>query len=197
MTKKAEKILNTIIKLFIQGGIKKTTMDEIAEQAKVSKVTIYKYFSDKDTLYYEVGKNILSLHVSKLNEIIESEDPLVKRLYSFLAIVSEFTDTGHFALCRELAQYNDNLSCEYENYISIYTQTLLHLIDEGIEKGLIKPTLDRQFVFHYINIGVVYYQQNLEYRNEMRSDTTFRKEFMIFQISNIFVDVEKVFTTIA
>jgi AcrR family transcriptional regulator len=51
MNIKAEKILNTTIKLFIHEGVKKTTMDEIAEKANVSKVTIYKYFIDKDTLY--------------------------------------------------------------------------------------------------------------------------------------------------
>ena len=51
MNKKENKILNTTINLFIRDGIKKVTMDDIAEYAKSSKVTVYKYFVDKDTLY--------------------------------------------------------------------------------------------------------------------------------------------------
>ena len=58
MNKKADKILDTTIRLFIRDGIRKITMDDIAENSHVSKVTIYKYFVDKDSLYFEVSKHI-------------------------------------------------------------------------------------------------------------------------------------------
>ena len=118
MNRKAEKILNTASILFIQNGVKKVTMDDIAEQARVSKVTVYKYFTDKDTLYFEVGRYVLSYHLSKLINIIESGDRLIRKLYNYIEIVSDFTDSRRQWLCSELVKFNDRLSSEYFGYIN-------------------------------------------------------------------------------
>jgi AcrR family transcriptional regulator len=192
MNKKAEKILNTTSKLFLQNGAKKITMDDIAEQAKVSKVTVYKYFSDKDTLYYEVGKHILSFQLSKLNEIIESRDSLINRFYSYIDILSEFTDSRQLWLCSELTKFNDRLSSEYNGYISKQNESLLILIDEGYRSRLIKQDIDRQIVFHMINMGIVYYQQNEEYRRIMHTDSHFQKTILFLLLNGIFVDTKSI-----
>lgn len=192
MNKKCEKILNTSTKLFLKHGVKKVTMDEIAEQAGVSKVTVYKYFSDKDTLYYEVGKQILSDQLSKLKEILESRNSLVNKFYNYIEIMSYFTDSHLLLLCSELQKYNDRLSREYFDYIDKQDKTLLYLINEGFQSGTIKKDLDKQMVFHLINMGLVYYQQNEEYRRTMRSDSSFQKAFLLFLLSGIFVDVQSI-----
>ena len=49
--KKIESILQNAEKLFIKYGFNKVTMDSIAYEANVSKVTLYKYFPDKHHLY--------------------------------------------------------------------------------------------------------------------------------------------------
>lgn len=192
MNKKCEKILNTSIKLFLKHGVKKVTMDDIAEQARVSKVTVYKYFSDKDTLYYEVGKQILSDQLSKLKAILESGNSLVNMFYDYIEIMSHFTDSHLLFLCSELQKYNDRLSGEYFNYNDEQDKTLLYLINEGFQSGTIKKDLDKQMVFHLIKMGLVYYQQNEEYRSIMRSDSSFQKSFLVFLLSGIFVDVQNI-----
>ena len=188
MNKKADKILNTTIRLFIRDGIKKITMDDIAENSKSSKVTIYKYFADKDTLYLEVGKHIFSDYIERLKNTIASDDALLKKLYGVLDIISDFTNSGKFELCGELTAYNNAVETEYVLYLKTYRHTILTLIDEGLENGLIKSELDRDMIFHYIDMGVVYYQQSSEYRNKMLSDSGFQQQFMLFYISNIFTD---------
>lgn len=47
-------ILNAAKKVFFSNGYAKSTMDEIAYEAEISKPTIYKYFKNKDTLFYEL-----------------------------------------------------------------------------------------------------------------------------------------------
>lgn len=192
MNKKAEKIINTTIKLFIRDGVKKITMDEIAENSNVSKVTIYKYFVDKDTLYFEVGKHIFLHYIVKLENIITSGNVLIKKLYDFIAVISDFTNSGEFDLCKELTKYNNDIEAEYEQYLQIYKSSLLTLIDKGIENGLIKNNLDRKLIFHYIDMGVVYYQQSTEYRDKMLGDSSFQQQYMQFFINNIFVDGAKI-----
>ncbi len=192
MNKKAEKILNTTIILFLNNGIKKITMDEIAEKAKASKVTVYKYFSDKDTLYYEVGKYLLANHIAKLKNITETKNSLIEQFYSFIDVLTAFTNMGYFKLCKELTTYNIKLLEEYNDYLNFYKEILLKLIDMGIEQKLIKPNLDRLIIFYYLDMGISYYQENSDYRKNMNENKNIQNELMRFHVSNIFLDADKI-----
>ncbi|MGD1815646.1 MAG: TetR/AcrR family transcriptional regulator [Pleomorphochaeta sp.] len=192
MNKKAEKILNTTIILFLNNGIKKITMDEIAETAKASKVTVYKYFSDKDTLYYEVGKYLLANHIAKLKNITETKNSLIEQFYSFIDVLTTFTNMGYFKLCKELTTYNIKLLEEYNNYLNFYKEILLKLIDMGIEQKLLKPNLDRLLIFYYLDMGISYYQENSDYRKNMNENKNIQNELMRFHVSNIFLNADKI-----
>jgi AcrR family transcriptional regulator len=191
MNKKAEKILSKTIQLFIREGIKKTTMDDIAENSRVSKVTIYKYFTDKDTLYLAVGKQIFSHYTSKLNNVAASEEFLITRLYDYLRVISEFINTGQFDLGMELTRYHPDVETEYQRYLQTYRGSLLALIDNGMKNDLFKSNLARDMIFHYIDMGIVYYQQSPAYRYKILNDNNFRQQFLLFHISNIFIEGEK------
>jgi len=56
-----EKVLKAAAELFADRGIDATSMDAIAEESGVSKATIYKHWSDKDTLALEVLANLFGL----------------------------------------------------------------------------------------------------------------------------------------
>jgi len=56
-----EKVLKAAAELFADRGIDATSMDAIAEESGVSKATIYKHWSDKDTLALEVLAHIFGL----------------------------------------------------------------------------------------------------------------------------------------
>ncbi len=64
------------------------------------------------------------------------------------------------------------------------------LIDEGMKGGLFKSNLDRDMILHYIDMGIVYYQQSPEYRHKLLNDSNFKQRFLLFHISNIFIDGE-------
>ena len=51
-----------------------------------------------------------------------------------------------------------------------------------------KAGLDREMIFHYVDMGVLYYQQNAQYRTKLRGDSAFQKRFMRFFIGGIFAD---------
>ncbi len=188
MTAKAQKILDTSIRLFLRDGVKKVTMDEIAEAAKASKVTIYKYFTDKDTLYLHAGRHMLEEHMRALAAAAAPGAPLRHRFYAALDAVSAFADDGMFALCRELAEYNHAVDAELAAYRQASQDVLCALITEGIGAGYIRGDLSRDMIYHYIDMGITYYQQNEEYRRKLRTDGDFRSRFMLFFVGNIFVD---------
>jgi AcrR family transcriptional regulator len=153
-------------------------------------MTIYKYFADKDSLYCEIGKQILSQCMLRLERIVSSKEALTSRLYTYLNAICDFTNSGHLELCKELAKYSSAIEAGYELYLQTYKRSLLTLIDEGIRSGIIIGRWTGITVFHYIDMGVAYYQQNLAYRNRMLKDSVFQRSFMFFYISHIFVDGE-------
>lgn len=61
-----EKILNAAYSLFCQKGYYKTTTNEIARTANVSIGSLYSYFSDKDTILFEIldryNKSFVQVH---------------------------------------------------------------------------------------------------------------------------------------
>jgi AcrR family transcriptional regulator len=190
--KKTERILNTTIRLFLRSGAKKVSMDDIAENAGVSKVTVYKYFSDKDTLYLEISRHIFSGYARRLESIPGSGGAFIKKLYDFIDVICDFTDSGQFDLCRELSKYHHVVEAEYASYRQTYRNAMLTLIDGGIESGLMKNDLDRDSIYCYIDMGFLYYQQDAEYRNRLRGDEEFRKKFLLFFVGNIFADADKI-----
>jgi AcrR family transcriptional regulator len=60
-------ILDAAERVFLQKGIAAATMDEIAQQAELSKGALYLYFKNKDELY-------LSLAVRALTELLDTLD---------------------------------------------------------------------------------------------------------------------------
>lgn len=49
-----EKILNTALDLFYQNGFEKTSMADIARAANISTGNVYRYFRDKEFLFFEM-----------------------------------------------------------------------------------------------------------------------------------------------
>lgn len=70
---KKDQIIEAAKKLFYKYGFKKVSMDEIAKEAKVTKKTIYMYFSSKNELLeYFIEEEILNM--KKIVEKIEEKN---------------------------------------------------------------------------------------------------------------------------
>lgn len=63
-----DSILDAAETLFLKNGLENTNMIEIARQAGITKVTLYRYFSNRDEIALEI-------HVRMLNKISSMIDP--------------------------------------------------------------------------------------------------------------------------
>lgn len=77
-------ILNAATSVFAQSGFQNTSMDDIAEFAGVSKITIYKHFHNKDFLFRTVMKPLLSLMDNFPFSSISTSDPLPQQIFFIL-----------------------------------------------------------------------------------------------------------------
>ncbi|MBI9072869.1 MAG: TetR/AcrR family transcriptional regulator [Melioribacteraceae bacterium] len=69
-----ERILSFCSEKFLKEGFHKTTMDEIARNLKISKKTIYKYYSSKNKLVDEITAGVLNSVASEYKKITNNKD---------------------------------------------------------------------------------------------------------------------------
>ncbi|MFO7957195.1 MAG: TetR/AcrR family transcriptional regulator [Candidatus Brocadiia bacterium] len=74
MGDKAHKILQTAEKLFAEGRFHEVTLDHICHEAGVGKGTIYRYFDDKEDLYFQVILTGLDELVESMRQVREEVD---------------------------------------------------------------------------------------------------------------------------
>ena len=78
--KKVDSIVLHASRLFVQHGYHKVTMESIAQYANVSKVTLYKYFSDKQALYEHILMENYLLEYNEVIDIINSNSPFEDKI---------------------------------------------------------------------------------------------------------------------
>ena len=161
-------------------------MDDIANAANASKVTVYKYFTDKDTLCRKVFEHISNSYLQALDSPCDADFPLSDRMIQTTLQAAGFISSGQRALCEELAGTSSNIAQGYSMLLQRQTQLIYQLIREGRQQCFIQASLDDDVVFHYIDMGLCYYQTNLDYRHKMEYDADFCERFMAFVWRNVF-----------
>jgi TetR/AcrR family transcriptional regulator len=143
-----ERILVAALDIFSTQGFSNTTVQEIAERARVGKGTFYTYFPSKeDVLTY-----LLEEGLTHMGQHIEGKIRVLKGSIAKLrAIVQEQLRYfhAHQPLCRlitrEVWGHNDQSSSLAQSFRSSYIKMLQEVIDKGIREGELR-TLDSETV---------------------------------------------------
>ncbi len=152
---KKRQIIKAAYDLFLNQGIKNTTIQMIAKNAGVSQVTIYNYYDSKENVMVEVAKVFFEKYArefeaivydssfsfkSKLDTLIQFEIDYVQRLNTDLIEGFHTTKNMHMNALRQW--YNNN---------RIYVG-MEHLIREGKNEGIIEKTIDSDSIILFIEL---------------------------------------------
>ncbi|WP_103665564.1 TetR/AcrR family transcriptional regulator [Gracilimonas amylolytica] len=150
-SRRRDQILDAAIELTGQQGFERTTMDEIAEKAELSKGTLYLYYKDKSSLYQAIKKRALqSLHQDFLT-VLQQDKPgamLVKEMISsFLDMIQKnVTFTKAIMLYRgSESSDSDQQSSIAEKCLNIENDVnmlMVKAIQIGVQDGSITTKLD-------------------------------------------------------
>src|SRR5690606_12192035 len=72
MDKRKEEIIEIAIRRFSHYGFSKTTMNEVADDLKITKANLYYYYPDKTALIRDVISYISTDLISKEEELVDS-----------------------------------------------------------------------------------------------------------------------------
>lgn len=82
-------ILDAAERLFLEKGLDKTNMKDIAAEADISRVSLYKYFPDRDPIAFEIAFRMLTKVVETCN-ISVNPDQSEFRKENILAMIDKF-----------------------------------------------------------------------------------------------------------
>jgi AcrR family transcriptional regulator len=90
-----QRILDVASAKFMESGITKVTLDEVATELGMSKKTVYKFFPSKDILLHTIVKMLLSRIEREVKSIVNSDDPFEGKLTRVLALIGR--QVRHFS----------------------------------------------------------------------------------------------------
>ncbi|RLE13155.1 TetR/AcrR family transcriptional regulator [Candidatus Aerophobetes bacterium] len=136
---KSELILNVAQKLFAQYGFKKTTLDEIARSAHITKSSIYYYFDSKEDIFRAVLEKENRLWSQKIREVISKANTPQEKLRAYVV-----TKMKHLS---QLVNFYSALKEEYLEHYSFIERIrkknlqeeikiVRAILKEGAKKGI-------------------------------------------------------------
>lgn len=150
--KKGNDIKKSAIELFNKYGVEKVSVDEIADHANVSKVTIYKYFKSKDGLYKEIIKMLLDENIKALQNVIGSDIPFLEKLKFLITTKTNSLQYMKGALPYELIQSDYEIKEYLENSLNKIKELIFSFIECGKKEGYIDGRLSNETILLYMDI---------------------------------------------
>ncbi|RPI05854.1 MAG: TetR/AcrR family transcriptional regulator [Ignavibacteriae bacterium] len=110
------RIMEAAADRFMDAGLYKVTMDEIASDLRVSKKTIYKSFPSKEILLRSIVQSMMHRVEGEIQSIISSEKPFEEKLSSILALVGTIVGKLSHPFMRDIQRFAPGLWKEIETF---------------------------------------------------------------------------------
>ena len=146
---KRQIIMQTAEKLFTDRRIHEITLDEVAQRASVGKGTIYRYFQDKDDLFFQVATSGFDEMCALLRREVSKEGTFAEQLLDMCTSISAFFDDRREMFHMMLAEDARMPQCKgrlrerwlkhRKHLVAAVADTLQHGIDTGVVRNDILP----------------------------------------------------------
>ncbi|MCK5066593.1 MAG: TetR/AcrR family transcriptional regulator [Bacteroidales bacterium] len=149
---KREQILLTGKELFWKFGFKRVTIEEICKEAGVSKMTYYKFFSNKIEMVKTLMDRVLKESLEKYRKITERDVPYPEKVVQMIQLKQEQVNTMSSEFFRDYVQSDDP---DLINFLNQLTQENLELFTNDFKKaqedGDIRTDLKVEFIMYMMN----------------------------------------------
>ncbi len=181
-----EKILESALKLFSRKGYLGATTKEIAKEAGIAEVTLFRYFHSKETLFEEVINNYSFL--PKLKEIfkkVESQsykEVLKIIAFEFLKLLESKKDLIRI-MHSEMQRYPEKIKKIYENVIENTFKLLSNYFQKLQKEKILKEFNSELAARAFLGMFFSYF-----YAKEIKEFLNFQKED-VNQIIETYIDI--------
>ncbi|MCR5857055.1 TetR/AcrR family transcriptional regulator [Mesorhizobium sp. J428] len=131
---KRQRILERAAKVFLAYGIQRTTMDDIAKAAEMSRPALYLLFRNKIDIYQAIALSYFDASVAGARQVLAGDGPIDERLNlllerSIFAMMEEFMRSPHGP---EILDMKNQLAAEV---LAGWKSTMASLVAEALDRA--------------------------------------------------------------
>ena len=137
--------------LFWKFGIRRVSIEEICKQAKVSKVTFYKYFDNKTDLAIHLLDNIYMESLEVYRELMKRDIPFEEKVRETIKMKIEGTQDVSDELIKEiLGGTNDELRVFYTDISKLMLTEVVQGYAQAQKNGEIRQDVKVEFMLFFL-----------------------------------------------
>lgn len=149
---KRQQILKTGKELFWKYGFKRVTIEEVSKEAGVSKMTYYKFFTNKMDLVKTIMDKILQESLEKYRQIIASDIPYPEKVTGMVKLKRDQIETMSSEFFRDYVQSGDPELLAYLEKVSGESmQIFVDDFHKAQQNGDIRKDLKIEFIMVVMN----------------------------------------------
>lgn len=149
---KRDAIIKAAQKLFAEKGVTAVSITDIAAQANVSRVTLFKYFGNKEELAKEAMLSWIEFLMMEYEDILSSSLPFHQKLLKLLNIKLAGREKIGEQFIRTTAWDDPELLRLIKEMTAAHAlPKIMELIDEGKRTGDIDSSLDNEAILAYFS----------------------------------------------
>ena len=158
-----DEIIQAAEKVFFTKGFSLSTMDDIAEEAELSKGTLYLYFRSKEDLHMAVARNSIRLLKSVTLKATEGEGNALEKLGRMGRSVVAFSRTEPDRMkaimtLEEMEPHSLHVSTsEVQNliYKESPVEMVITLVEQGVAENLVRADIPSLLIAHTLWMTVL------------------------------------------
>ena len=148
-----ERLIRAALELFRIHGIRKTSMNEIAEQAKLSPATVYNHFGSKEDLVYATVKHFLTSTAADFSKIFKGDLSFLRKMEQMLSYKSDMLGQYQGEFMQTIISEDPGIRHIVDSvYMTEIRQVLINFYEEGKRQGYVNPELSTETIMRYILI---------------------------------------------
>jgi len=157
-----QRVLEKTADLILKKGIKGWNMDQLSDEVGLAKNTLYKIIGSKEVLVEKVVLEFIISVQKQLVSVINNEKDYLTTFQKIINLFPMLLNNLYTDFMQEIFIEYPTVEKSVRSHQDEITKSIINFIGKGIEEGIIKNDITKEFMFeifqalvlHFIKSGV-------------------------------------------
>jgi AcrR family transcriptional regulator len=175
---KSWQILKAAKSLFSRThDFRRVSLEAIAGEARVSPATIYNHFGNRETLVYEVIKELVGTSLERNRALIRSDLPFPQKLISIIGGKLEMAEKMNSEIIQKLISQDRKIAPFVDGIMEKEIKPLWkEMVADGKKQGYINPAVDEEALLVFLDVLQAGFRARPELLADFRENMGFIKK---------------------
>ena len=150
-SKKDELLVQTATDLFMQYGVKRVTVEEICRTAKISKMTFYKYYSNKAEIAEHIIFSILEKAQMEFDSIWKQLSTFERKIDQFFKLKMEYARKFSKEFFLDFMGLSPAIHQKILNYRQKNQITFINMVEQAQKSGSIRSDVSIDLITYMMD----------------------------------------------